>query len=184
MTMTQAPPAAADSDAELVGQAQRGRLDAFERLYRRHHARVYAVCVRLHRGPEQAEDSLQDAFVLAWQRLAEFRGDAEFSTWLHRIAVNAALQNLRRLARRERHLSVVDDDALQDAPAPARDTDAALDLESAIAQLPDGARVALVLHDIEGYSHDEIAALTGLAVGTSKAQLHRARMLLRGRLTR
>lgn len=183
--MTQAPAGGTvDSDAELVEQARRGQLDAFERLYRRHHARVYALCVRLHRGHEQAEDSLQDAFVLAWQRLADFRGEAEFSTWLHRIAVNAALANLRRLGRRDRHLAVVDDDAWFDAPAPAGDTDAVLDLEAAIALLPDGARVALVLHDVEGYSHEEIAALTGLAVGTTKAQLHRARRLLRGRLTR
>lgn len=169
---------------ELVRLARAGRLDAFERLYRRHHARIYALCVRLHRGHDQAEDSLQDAFVQAWQRLADFRGEAEFSTWLHRIAVNAALANLRRAGRRDRHLAVVDDDAWFDAPAPAGDTDAALDLEAAIAHLPDGARIALVLHDVEGYSHEQIAALTGLAVGTTKAQLHRARRLLRGRLTR
>lgn len=172
----------ADDDFALVEQARQGRLAAFEVLYRRHHARIYAVCLRLHRNAGDAEDALQDAFIHAWERLADFRGESAFGTWLYRIAVNAALGRLRSAGRRDRHLQVVDDAAWEGIAAHESEPGVALDLDAAIATLPDGARTVLVMHDVEGYGHQEIADLTGIAVGTSKAQLHRARRLLRERL--
>lgn len=172
----------ADDDLALVSQARGGRVAAFEQLYRRHHARIYAVCLRLHRHAADAEDALQETFILAWERLAEFRGDAAFGTWLYRIAVNTSLARLRSDTRRKRHLQAVDDRALENVAERVSEPGVRMDLDAAIATLPDGARTVLVMHDIEGYSHEEIAALTGIAAGTSKAQLHRARRLLRTRL--
>lgn len=171
-------------DATLVAQARAGRIEAFESLYRRHHMRIYAVCLRLGRDREQAEDSLQDAFILAWEKLGEFRGDAAFGSWLYRIAINASLARLRSQGRRDRHLQPVDDPDWERIGETDSDPGLALDLEAAVATLPEGARTVLVLHDVEGYAHAEIAELTGIAPGTSKAQLHRARRLLRQRLER
>lgn len=176
------PAAAADDDFTLVDQARRGRLAAFEQLYRRHHGRIYAVCLRLHRNPGDAEDALQESFIQAWERLTDFRGESTFGTWLYRIAVNTTLGRLRASGRRDKHLQAVDDGELEQFAAPPSDHGVTMDIEAAIATLPDGARTVLVLHDIEGYGHAEIAAMTGIAVGTSKAQLHRARRLLRQRL--
>jgi RNA polymerase sigma-70 factor, ECF subfamily len=169
-------------DIDLVARTQDGCMVSFERLYRRHHARIYAVCLRLHADEGLAEDSLQEAFVRAWQRLGEFRGDAGFATWLHRIAVNTALGRLRSSGRRDRGLQVLGDDEWQSLAATPTDDALALDLEAAIARLPSGARVVFVLHDVEGFTHEEVASMTGLDVGTSKSQLHRARRLLRERL--
>lgn len=177
-----AVPAAAEDDLALVSQARAGRLAAFEQLYRRHHPRIYAVCLRFHRQASDAEDALQETFIHAWERLADFRGDAAFGTWLYRIAVNTSLARLRSDGRRTRHLQAVDEGVVENMAAPVSEPGIRIDLDAAIATLPDGARTVLVLHDVEGYSHDEIAALTGIASGTSKAQLHRARRLLRARL--
>lgn len=171
-----------DDDRTLVEQARAGGTGAFETLYRRHHARLYAVCMRLHGDRGHAEDAVQEAFVQAWQRLADFRGEAAFGTWLYRIAVNTALGRMRSQGRRDRHLQPVDDATWDNLAAPVHEPDAGMDLEAAIATLPDGARTVLVLHDVDGYGHQEIADMTGIAVGTSKAQLHRARRLLRERL--
>ena len=170
------------TDDDLVSRTRDGCMASFERLYRRHHARVYAVCLRLHADPGQAEESLQDAFVQAWERLADFRGEAGFPTWLHRIAVNTALGRLRATTRRERHLEVLGDDEWRSLAEPPRDAALAFDLDAALAKLPERARVVFVLHDVEGYTHDEIATAAGIDAGTSKSQLHRARRLLRERL--
>ncbi len=171
-------------DRALVAQARTGEVGAFEALYRRHHARIFAVCLRLARDRELAEDSLQDAFILAWEKLAEFRGDAAFGSWLYRIAINASLARMRSQVRRERHLGSVGDPDWERIGASDPEPGLTMDLEAAVATLPEGARTVLVLHDIEGYGHGEIANMTGIAVGTSKAQLHRARRLLRQRLER
>ena len=155
----------------------------FEEIYRAHSGRVYALCLRLTADPARARELTQDVFVRAWDALPSFRGDSSVTTWLHRIAVNAMLMNRRTDGRRLARVSLADDDEqdagamLRGATAP-RDVGTAIDLERAIAGLPPGIRRAFVLHDIEGYSHEEIARMTGLAAGTLRAQLHRARQLL------
>lgn len=157
----------------------------FERLYRDHAARIHALCLRMTGSRVAAEDCVQETFVHAWQNLDGFEGRSAIGTWLHRIAVNCVLGWQRAESRRPSgHLAIVD----PDRPDPwgadplTPDAGADLDLERAIATLPDGARNVLVLHTIGGYSHEETAEILGIAVGTSKAQLHRARRLLEARL--
>ena len=168
-------------EAEWVAAAQAGDRQAFERLYRGHRDRVYALCFRLSgANPDLAQDLLQQAFVRAWRKLDRFRGDSRFGTWLHRLAVNVALSDRRIRMRRLSREQPMDEQAERTATG-ARDVSADLrrDLEQAIATLPERARTVLVLYDIEGYRHAEIAAMTGMAEGSSKAQLHRARKLVR-----
>lgn len=164
---------------DLVRRAQQGDHAAFRTLYGEHVGRVYALCLRLTADRAQAEELTQDAFVRAWERLASFRGDSAFSSWLYRLTVNEVFQS-RRAARR-RALRVITSDDPGELEPQGREAPAGLglDLERAVARLPPGAREVFVLHDVEGYRHEEIAQLTGIAVGTSKAQLFRARRLLR-----
>jgi RNA polymerase sigma-70 factor (ECF subfamily) len=169
---------------ELVRLAQRGDHGAFERLYRQHVGRVYALCLRLAGDATAARALTQDAFVRAWERLAGFRGDSEFSSWLHRLTVNVVLADQRAAARRERRVATEADAPEYELGAAAGWAPERLDLEQAIAALPPGARAVFVLYDIEGYTHQEIGKLVGIAPGTSKAQLHRARRLLREALER
>jgi RNA polymerase sigma-70 factor (ECF subfamily) len=159
---------------------------AFHALYRAEVGRVYALCLRLTGNRRDAEERTQDVFVQAWRRLSTFRGESAVSTWLHRMTVNLVLTERRSTRRREQRVVAVEDPARVERPgAESREPFAAgLDLERAIAQLPDGAREVFVLHDIEGYTHEEIGAACGIAEGTSKAQLFRARRLLRGMLER
>ncbi len=169
---------------ELLRSAGSGDEAAFEQLYREHAGRVYALCLRLSGDTGQAGELTQDVFVRAWQGLASIRGDSAFSSWLHRLAVNVALTAHRGDRRRLRRIEATGE--LPDVAGESADTKLAtdMDLERAIAALPPGARAVFVLHDVEGYRHDEIASLTGVAVGTSKAQLFRARRLLREALER
>jgi RNA polymerase sigma-70 factor, ECF subfamily len=157
---------------------------AFERIYRENVGRVYALCLRLTSDPVRAEELTQDVFVKAWQKLDAFRGQSALSSWLHRIAVNTVFQAQRSQNRRQAR--VINPGDLSPYEGSGRDAPPGLrmDLERAISGLPAGARSVFVLHDIEGYKHAEIAELTGLAVGTLKAQLHRARKLLREALER
>ena len=166
----------------LVSRAREGDLAAFEALYRKHVRRVYALCLRLSGNAALAEELTQEAFVRAWKKLAQFRGESAFSTWLHPLVVNVALAERRSRRSREAHTFLTDDIAVYDRAALAIDPGERLDVEQAVASLPAGARAVFVLHDVEGYRHDEIAEMTGVTVGTSKAQLHRARQLLRERL--
>ncbi|MHB8912993.1 MAG: RNA polymerase sigma factor [Lysobacter sp.] len=173
-----------DDERALVGHAARGDVRAFEALYRRHAGRVHGVIVRLVGGHgARAEDLTQEAFVRAWQALPAFRFESAFSTWLHRLAVNTALMELR--SRRGRP-PIDDDDAafelIGSADSAGHVTALSMDLQRAVASLPPRARAVLVLYDVEGWKHEEIATELGMAVGTSKAQLHRARSLLRARL--
>jgi len=166
-------------DARAVEAAARGDRRAFERLYRRHVGRVHALCLRLAGHRETAEDCVQEAFVSAWRALPSFEARSRFSTWLHRIALNTVLARHRGLASRLERTAgedadVLDRRSIEDAPP--------IDLEAAIAALPDGARHVLVLVGIYGFSHEEVSTELGIAVGTSKAQLHRARRLLATRL--
>lgn len=176
------PSAGTASEAADVALAVAGDSRAFERLYRRHVARVHSLVRRMVGGEADADEVAQDVFVRAWERLGSFRGEAAFGTWLHRLAVNVVL-NWRKSAARARHR--FDDEAIADEIAGRRDTgEERMDLEEAIGRLPPGARQVFVLHDVEGFRHEEIAALMGVTTGTTKAQLHRARMLLRGHLER
>jgi RNA polymerase sigma-70 factor (ECF subfamily) len=168
----------------LVQRAQDGDLAAFDAIYAATSARLYAVCLRLCGDRQEAASMMQDAYVHAWQRLSAFRGDSLFTSWLHRIAVNAVLMERRGRGRREARVMPADDTILELAAARTPSTELGIDLERAIASLPEGARTALVLHDIEGYTHAEIADMLGVATGTVKAQLHRARRLLQNWLER
>jgi RNA polymerase sigma-70 factor (ECF subfamily) len=166
-----------DSDVAL---AAGGDTSAFERLYRAHVGKVHSLARRML-GTHEADEATQDIFVRTWQKLGQFRGESAFSTWLHRLAVNVVIEKRRSFAiQRER---MIDDPAALDylSVAPAR-ADLTVDFEHAIGQLPAGAREIFVLHDVEGYKHREIAMMLGIATGTSKRQLHRARMLMRRHL--
>lgn len=174
----------AGEDAVLARRAASADVLAFEALYRRHHRRVHGVIVRLvGQAGARAEDLTQEAFVRAWQALPAYRFESAFGTWLHRLAVNTALMELR--SRRSRPQADGDDEALERVGTPdsaGHATALSLDLERAVATLPPRARAVLVLYDVEGWKHEEIADALGMAVGSSKAQLHRARQLLRERL--
>jgi len=169
-------PTAAEPDVQLAASGDR---HAFERLYRDNVNRVYAVCVRMCGDRTRAEELAQDAFVRAWERLPQFRGESAFSTWLHRLTVNVVLE-AQRTERRNR-ARTESDDVLDDAPPIMRREHHAekMDLAVAIAALPPGARAVFALHDVEGYKHEEIAEMLDITAGGSKAQLHRARRLLR-----
>ncbi len=166
--------------ADCVQQAANGDLRAFEELYRIHLPRVHSLVRRMTAGRD-ADELTQDVFVRVWQKLGSFRGDSAFATWLHRLAVNVVIERFRTdTARRQR---LVDGEAIfETLSAPPRRRDVSMDLEAALEKLPDGAREIFVLHDVEGYKHSEIATLLGISSGTSKAQLHRARMMLRKHL--
>jgi len=167
------------TELRLVRQAQAGDLVAFERLYRDNERKVFGLCFRLSSDPALAEELTQEVFVRAWRKLSSFRGESAFSSWLYPLTVNVALSERRSRRRRDARIVATDDPAsLERAPrSPA--PEAGFDLEKAMAALPPGARAVFVLHDVEGRTHEEIAKLLGLAPGTSKAQLHRARRLLR-----
>ena len=162
-----------------IGRAQNGDVDAFELIYNEHSGRVYALCLRLMGGEQTAATELmQDVFVRAWKNLGKFRGESAFSSWLHRLAVNAMLENARGDKRRHARVLPMEDTSQIGAFAAGDSPELRIDLERAIAKLPPGARTAFVLHDIEGFQHQEIAEQLGVAVGPVKAQLHRAHKLL------
>jgi RNA polymerase sigma-70 factor (ECF subfamily) len=177
------PASGADPGAELVTRACRGDVRAFEDLYRQHVGRVYGLCLRMTGQAESAEDLTQDTFVNAWRSLPGYEGRSSFSTWLHRIAVNAVLAR-RRSPQGRNEFSMTDEAGEQmEFEAEGRMDEATpIDVERAIAALPPGARDIVVLHGIYGYSHEEAAEMLGVAVGTCKAQLHRARHLMRARM--
>jgi RNA polymerase sigma-70 factor (ECF subfamily) len=168
----------------VVRRAQAGDVAAFEQLYRENVDRVFALCLRMSADRGRAEELTQDVFVRAWERLGSFEGRSAFSTWLHRMAVNVVLGEKRSDGARTARVMVTDDLEAFDRPHGSHDPGNAMDLEKAIASLPPGARTVFVLHDVEGYRHEEIGKMHGLAVGTCKAQLHRARKLLREALNR
>lgn len=164
----------------LVARARRGDSRAFERLYREHAGRVHGLCLRMTRDPQLAEDYTQETFIRAWRALDRFEARSRVSTWLHRIAVNVILERRRR---RDVSLEFVEDAAEYDRDNDTLDTPVEeAELEAAIGSLPPGARDVLTLCGIYGYAHGEAAAMLGIAEGTCKAQLHRARALMRTRL--
>lgn len=167
---------------DRIGRAQAGDAAAFDALYAQHVDRVFALCLRMTADEERAEELTQDVFVTAWRRLGTFRGDAKLSTWLYRVTVNTVLDDRKRRGRRPAQLSAVPEEAFSRRSSRETDPGDRLHLEAAIASLPERARTALVLHGIEGYAYEEVADLMGVAVGTVKSHIHRARALLIERL--
>lgn len=159
-----------------IRKAQAADSVAFEALYRMHVDRVYGLCLRMTGNVAEAEDCTQDAFIQVWGKLNNFRGESSFSTWLHRVAVNTVLGRMRKSRREQDRIRAVLDVASE--PEMIGDSGGLRDLEQAINELPSGARHVFVLHAVYGYSHDETGSMLGIAAGTSKAQLHRARRLL------
>ena len=172
------------AESRWVTRAKAGDPAAFEQLYRAHSDRIHALCWRLCGGDTAlAEDLVQEAFVRAWQKLHLFRGDSAFGTWMHRLAANVALSD-RRIRVKKVSRETAFDEVAERTLEGEKDVRSGLraDLEQAISALPERARTVLVLYDVEGYQHQEIAEMTGMAVGSSKAQLHRARKLVRAAL--
>jgi RNA polymerase sigma-70 factor, ECF subfamily len=176
VTANDVPASSAD---DIVRRAQQGDVDAFQRLYYAHAPAVHSLARRMLGDEGAAREMVQDVFVRAWERLGSFRGESAFGTWLHRVGVNLILNQLR-VAKRD-VARFIDDDLDDDVPVAGPSdggVEARIDLDAAIARLPAGARTVFVLHDIEGYAHDEIAQMLGLAPGTIRAQLWRARRQL------
>ena len=188
LVRSEGPPPGRADDMALVDRCRKGDLGAFEELYRQHAGRLYSVACRMVGNPSDAEDLLQEIFLSAHRKLDSFRGDSALGTWLYRLATNLCLDHLRSRAARTSQLTGTLDDEPGLADAGSRTlADSALtrmDLERALAQLPDGCRAAFVLHDIEGLEHREVADALGIAEGTSKSQVHKARLRLRALLGR
>jgi len=188
-----APPAqeaepARDSDLALTRRAAASDARAFEELYRRYHRLVYGLCLRMTQNVAEAEDITQDVFILLHRKVGSFRGESLFTTWLHRLTVNQVLMRFRKTrSRREEALEDSDARSFTTGPAPVGPNRLQLidrmALDKALEKLPPGYRAAFILHDVEGYEHEEVAQLLGCAVGTSKSQLHKARAKLRKILT-
>ena len=174
---------AAVKDFELTKRSAKGDMVAFEEVYQRHHRRVYSICLRMLKNTTEAEDLTQDVFIQLHRKIGSFRGDSAFTTWLHRLTVNQVLMHFRKrnvkfektTEEGETPVQVVDG-TLNPRKMPVVDKIA---LENAIDQLPNGYRNVFVLHDVEGYEHEEVARILGCSVGTSKSQLHKARLKLR-----
>ena len=179
MVKAQVNPAQKADQARLATRAAAGDVKAFEELYRLNVGRVYALCLRMSGDPGLADELVQETFLRAWQKLGSFRGASAFSTWLHRVTVNVVLGHQRSAGRREARTTARVEEAEARVAAATVHPGETVDLERAIGGLPDGARTVFILHDVEGFRHHEISGLAGIAVGTSKAQLHRARKLLR-----
>jgi RNA polymerase sigma-70 factor (ECF subfamily) len=166
----------ATDELRWIERAKQADSAAFEKLYRLHVDKVYGLCLRMTGNPSEAEDCTQEAFIQVWNKLEKFRGDSKFATWVHRVAVNSVLGRMRKSRREQDRIRAVSD------IAPAResigDSGGLQDMEVAINELPRGARHVFVLHAVYGYSHDETGNMLGIATGTSKAQLHRAKRLL------
>lgn len=181
-----AAPGARQDEVALIERCRNGDLGAFEELYRTHAGRLYSVALRLLGNPADAEDLLQEIFLAAHRKLDTFRGESALGTWLYRLATNLCLDHLRSRSGRSRQLTdpIDDEQGLFDLGSStlAEQTVTKMDLERALARLPEGCRAAFVLHDIEGLEHREVAEVLGVAEGTSKSQVHKARLKLRGML--
>lgn len=181
-----ATPTSKETELELVERCRRGELGAFEALYRQHAGRLFSLAVRMLGNPADAEDLLQEIFLSAHRKLESFRGESALGTWLYRLAMNQILDHVRSRAARTGQLTDGLDDATLLADASGhRLADRAItriDLERALAELPDGCRAAFLLHDVEGLEHREVSEVLGIAEGTSKSQVHKARVRLRGLL--
>ena len=175
------------ADLQLAARCRAGDADAFEALYRQHSRRLFSLLFRMTGSTEEVEDLLQDVFLLAHRKLSGFRGESTLGTWLYRLAMNHCLDHLRgKRARMNRATDSLDRDDAPEPIAPAPKVPSAvsrIDLERAIEMLPEGARAAFLLYDVEGFDHAEVAAILGISEGTSKSQVHKARMRLRALLS-
>lgn len=176
-------PLASTSDFELTQAAASGDMAAFEEIYQRHHRRVYSICLRMLQNAYEAEDLTQDVFIQLYRKIGSFRGDSAFTTWLHRMTVNQVLMHFRK--RNVKYEKVTEEGETPDQvvtgttdPERMQVVDK-IALEHAIEQLPDGYKNVFLLHDVEGFEHEEVARILGCSVGTSKSQLHKARLKLR-----
>ena len=171
------------TNLELAARCRAGDASAFEELYQQHARRLFSLVVRMIGSVDDAEDLLQEVFLQAHRKLSGFRGDSALGTWLYRLTMNHCLDHLRaRQVRMNRATESLDEEGAEEPTAPAPVVPAVvsrLDLERAIKMLPDGARAAFLLHDVEGFEHREIAQILGISEGTSKSQVHKARMKLR-----
>jgi len=171
------------TESELVARSAAGDIDAFGKLYERHRRRVYSLCLRMMGNAADAEDMTQEVFIQVHRKIGSFRGEAAFTTWLHRLTVNQVLMHFRK--RNVRLEMTTEEGDMKDLIQPGTERPRAMPivdriaLEQAISQLPPGYRTVFILHDIEGYEHEEIARILDCSVGTSKSQLHKARMKLR-----
>jgi RNA polymerase sigma-70 factor (ECF subfamily) len=189
LSTNKTPATKAATEAQLIARAQRGDEEAFAALFEAHKRRVYSLCLRMTGNTAEAEDLTQEAFLQLFRKISTFRGESAFSTWLHRLAVNVVLMHLRKKGLQQISLDEVD--TSQDEPV-KRDYGSddqrligsvdRIGLQKAIGDLPPGYRAVFVLHDVEGYEHNEIAEIMKCSVGNSKSQLHKARMKLRDRL--
>lgn len=170
----------AEAQRNLVARCQAGDIDAFETLYREHAARIYALASRMAGSPDEGEDLLQEIFLQAYRKLGTFKGDSAIGTWLYRLALNHCLDFVRsKQAKMEKVTDTLDAETSMEPPARRETPIARIDLERALARLPPGCREAFVLHDVEGFDHKEVGEMLGIAEGTSKSQVFRARMKLR-----
>jgi RNA polymerase sigma-70 factor, ECF subfamily len=173
-------------DLELVRLAAMGNINAFEILYERYHRRTYSLCLRMTSSQSESEDLTQEVFIQLFRKVGSFRGESAFSTWLHRMTVNQVLMHFRRRSVKNEKTS--DDGEMPEQIVPGTENQTKMPvldriaLKRAIDQLPPGYKSAFVLHDVEGYEHEEVAKILGISVGTSKSQLHKARLKLRGLL--
>ena len=175
---------AATSDHALARAAGQGNMKAFEELYERHNRRVYSLCLRMTQNVAEAEDLTQEAFIQLFRKIGSFRGDSAFTTWLHRLTVNQVLMHFRKASVKRERVTEEGETPIQivrgtENPKAMPVVDR-IALDKAIGQLPNGYRTVFVLHDVEGHEHESIAKMLGISVGTSKSQLHKARMKLRG----
>ena len=186
-TSTSSEPVEADTpDFELTKLAASGNIAAFELLYKRYHRRTYSLCLRMTNSQTESEDLTQEVFIQLFRKIGSFRGESAFSTWLHRLTVNQVLMHFRRRSVKNEKTS--EDGEIPEQIVPGTENQAKMPvldriaLTRAIEQLPPGYKSAFVLHDVEGYEHEEVARILGISVGTSKSQLHKARLKLRGLL--
>ena len=172
------------ADLELAGRIRSGDGAAFEELYQQHAGRLYNLAFRMAGGANDADDLLQDVFLLAYRKLGSFRGESSLGTWLYRLAMNHCLDVLRSRQSRmgQQTDSLDDDDAMEPAAAPALGAVSRIDLDRAIGRLPHACRAAFLLHDVEGFGHQEVGAILGISEGTSKSQVHKARLRIRQHL--
>ena len=169
-------------EAHLIQQCQQGNLDAFKSLYELHKHRIYNIAYRIHGDHEDAQDSVQDAFVVIYKKINSFRGDSAFSTWFYRIVVNTCLNNIRKSKTKKDRVDLCDSDYLAAEAIYDKNQPLEVILDEEIQNLPPGYRAIFVLYEIEGFSHQEISKMLNKSVGTSKSQLHRAEQLLQKRL--
>jgi RNA polymerase sigma-70 factor (ECF subfamily) len=174
---------ASDTDLELARKASTGNVAAFELIYSRYHRRTYSLCLRMTQSGTEAEDLTQEVFIQLFRKIGSFRGDSAFSTWLHRMTINQVLMHFRR--RGVKNELTTEDGEMPEQVVRGTENHNRMPivdriaLDKAVAQLPNGYRTVFMLHDVEGFEHEEIARMLGLSVGTSKSQLHKARLKLR-----